>query len=77
MTDDNWLNMVRSAVAGRRREPLSFLHPSDHKSAVLPEDGSHMQGQHAHDGVIKYPRDHRDTVAANRRMDSRPAGKGI
>ena len=61
----------------KNKHPLSWHHAHEEGVNPLPHEGSHTQGQHAHDGIIKYPRDHRDTVAANRHMDSRPAGKGI
>jgi hypothetical protein len=53
--------------------PLSFHHPSDHPSCVLPEHGSHTQGNH--DGEYA-PRPTVNPTAANKRIDSRRAGSG-
>jgi hypothetical protein len=58
--------------------PLSFHHDGDHASCLLPDAGSHTQGQeHHHDGYLhRRGLSKRGETARNAPMDRKPPGKG-
>jgi hypothetical protein len=60
--------------------PLSFHHDDDHHSCVLPEHGSHTQGQdhsHHHSGYLhKRGLTRQGETARNAKADGRKAGSG-
>jgi hypothetical protein len=64
----------------RHKQALSFHHDDDHASCVLPEHGSHAQGQdhsHHHDGYLhKHSLTRQGETAKRRKADSRRAGDG-